>query len=264
MHDLENAFLAAFGQRGSAFTLAFDREGKHLPCELAAGLSHDQAKARAALLQAAGAVLQLVPTSEVVGVKHRAEECWPTHQALSGESFSLIDGLVLTLSPLNARENLAILRQRSPKIASWELELALNHQHPTHDFNRAALRIARRDGADCARDLQECFPKLSFVLVYRDELFSFCQRNNALPLGVVPKEPVEKKQGWCEHCQTRVGYLPRTTPDPEFPHARFADCGACGEELLLWTLDETVLVDTVPEAVVLSAELDCGVDRTHL
>lgn len=247
---LREIFEQVFGQAGCAASLTYDLEGKHRPCELAANLSETNALAKATLLRQAGLQIAVVPTAEVVDVRHRAAECWPTHVASNGETFTLLGNVIIKGCSLNAPASLRESQQESG-FTSWGFELSYNHEHPSTTLDRAGLRAARRHGADIAAALQECFPDRDFLISYRCEQVSFCQFTEELPTGITPGErrvddfrllPNQPACCFCEHCQSVVGYQLNPTPDPEFPHAQFASCDVCGGEVILWVDDETVAV----------------------
>lgn len=244
---LRGIFEQVFGQAGCAASLTMDLEGKHRPCELAANLSVADAQAKAEFLRQAGLQIALVPTASVTNVRHRAAECWPTHVASNGETFTLLGNVVLKGCSLNAPASLRESQQES----SWGFELSYNHEHPSTTLDRAGLRAARRRGADITAALQECFPDRDFLISYRCEQVSFCQFTEELPVGITPGErrvddfrllPNQLECCFCEHCQSTVGYQLKPTTDPEFPHAQFASCDICSGEVILWVDDETVAV----------------------
>ena len=252
-HDLQEAFRIAFGDSGVSFALAFDREAKHRPCELLTNLTQENAERKAAILRESGATIEVLQTTEVSDVKHRADECWPTHRASNGETFTQWDELIVSGASLSLREQVAQQRTESPTNSLWRFELGYNHEHPTHSDDRHGLRTAREYGADLASALTECFPDRRFLLDYRGSDLSFCQFTEEHPVGIspgerrvvdlrVPKSAVDVC--YCEVCERATGYVLRTEPDAEFPNAQFADCIVCGNEVVLWIDNEIVLVES--------------------
>jgi hypothetical protein len=237
---LNAAFEQAFGSGLGlfAFSLVFSGEA-HCPAEVAADLLEAEACRVAALLERAGATVTVVPTADVeaglVAVKRRHTEVWPTRVSSNGRRFTEFDGLILTLTPLNARENVAILRARDGSRPNWSIEAAVNHQHPTHDLDRNALRMAREMGADLSEALREQYPEHGFVIDYLEEQVSFYQRDPGAPEHDEPPAGAVTKEVYCPQCGRSRPYTLRTIPDAEFPNADWADCNVCGGEILLRT-----------------------------
>jgi len=249
LHALEAAGKAAFGPRGipSVFSLAFDRQGRHLPAEIATGLTHEDAARLSSLFNEAGAAVVAVPTAEIdsgsFAVKRRRAELWPTRTASNGWGFTEVAGMDLIVSPLNARDNAAYALQCTPNRPRWEVERGLNHMHPVHGFGRAGQREVRMIGRDLTLALQEQYPDCGFVLEYRDDLISFYQRGEGAEERDMPPDSTELlPEAFCEQCQCHRPYTLRASPDPEFPHADWSDCAVCGTELLLrtWEIREVI------------------------
>ena len=151
--------------------------------------------------------------------------------------------MILILSPLNARENAEDTLQRAPNLQRCLLERALNHRHPTHDFNRAALREGRALGQSLTFALQEQYPDRGFVIDYLEEQISFYQRGEGAEEGNEPPRQTElRPEEMCEQCQQNRPYTLRTSPDPEFPRADWGDCAVYGAEMLLrtWEIREVI------------------------
>src|SRR4051812_12841242 len=71
----------ALGRRGiAAYTLCLRRRD-HLPAEIAADLSRKDAERAQTILASTGASIDVVPSDDVVEVRHRAHECWPSRVA---------------------------------------------------------------------------------------------------------------------------------------------------------------------------------------
>jgi len=245
------AFLKAFGEYGCYRSLASDWE-KYAPCELAANLLEGDAEDKAAILREAGILVEVVPTAEVVGVKHRAFECWPTHRAVNGECFSERDSVVVCGAPLNLRERINRWWKSTVRPRFWEFELAYNHEHPTNHLDRHGLRMARKRGAELGAALTECFPERLFLLVYRDEQVSFCSFTEELALGIsddptsrrVGSQPLDEEPAcFCAICECDRPYTERSQSDSEFPNAQFVDCAVCGNEVIVHADQEVVLAN---------------------
>lgn len=245
-HDLQEAFHLAFGDSGVSFTLAFDREAKHRPCELVANLTQKDAETKAAILRESGALIAVLPTAEVNDGKHRADECWPTHRASNEETFTQWDEVIVSGASLSLREQVEQYRNENSATSLWRFELGYNHEHPTHSDDRHGLRTAREYGADLASALTECFPDRRFLLDYRGSDLSFCQFTEEHAVGITPGE--RRVAGdhllFCPFCRSRTPYQVRSEPDAEFPNARFADCAVCENEVILWIDNEVVLVES--------------------
>jgi hypothetical protein len=240
-HQFERAVGELDGLRFiDTFSLALSPD-KHLPAELCDGKTLPEAEAIAAVLEGAGAAVVVVPTRAVEGVRHRAGEVSSTRSA-RGWHFTEVNGLICTLAALNARENADYLRRMHPDAEDWRLERSLNHQHPTHDYDREALRVAREMGADLAAALREAYPERRFVLDYLEEQVSFYQQRGNAPEGDTPPAEELPEVVRCERCEERRPYSLRTHPDAEFPKADWGECLACGAELLLRTCEIRVIV----------------------
>ena len=238
----EAAAEKAFGRSGMAtFTLAFDREQRHLPAEIADGLTRGEAEGIAQALQEAGAQVYVVPTAKVDGVKHRAVEVWPAKEA-RGFHFTEVDGMILTLLPLNARDNVRWSQERNPEAAPWQRERGINHQHPSHEWSREALRTAREFGDELVAALREAYPDRGFVLDYLCEQVSFYQRGDDAPEENEPSEEPLPETAYCDICKQQHPYRLRMEPDPEFPLADWGECVVCGAEILLRTWEVRVVV----------------------
>jgi len=218
----------------AAFSLCLRPET--LPAEIASGLDAVSAPRIAAVLEEIGATITVVPTREVIGVRTLVDECWPS-RSVGHWHFSDVEGLVLTLTPLNARKNVEQMKARRPEVKGWEIEAALNHQHPTNEYSRRALRSARRMGANLATALEEAYPERSFIVDYWDEQISFYQQGNGAPEHDEPPPTMQDKT-WCEVCRGSRAYRLRLEMDAEFPRADWGECAECGGEVLVrcWRL----------------------------
>ena len=218
----------------AAYSLCHDAEA--LPAEIASCLDGLTAPLIAEKLEEVGATVTVVPTCEVVGMRSYAEECWPNRS--SGHwHFTEVDGLILTLTPLNARKNVRLLRERRSEAKPWQIEAALNHQHPTNDYSRHALRRASAMGADLTAALREAYPERGFIVDYWDEQISFYQQGNGAPEDDEPPTSMPEKT-LCEVCEVSRAYRLRLETDPEFPKADWGECAECGGEVLVrsWRL----------------------------
>jgi hypothetical protein len=109
----QEALEREFRKKGfAAFSLCLDPET--LPAEIVDGLDAVSASRIAAILEEVGAAITVVPTRDVVGVRSNVEECWPNRSA-GYWHFSEVEGLILTLEPLNARKNVRQIKERSPE-----------------------------------------------------------------------------------------------------------------------------------------------------
>ena len=122
------------------------------------------------------------------------------------------------------------------------MERSINHQHPTHEYSRHGLRIARDMGADLSAALWKAYPDRGFVVEYWEEMISFYQRGGGAPEQDDPPTETLSDTTWCETCRTRKPYRANTTPDAEFPLAEWGVCAECEAELLIrtWHVRETV------------------------
>lgn len=246
VEPLAQAVLEAFGRPGfPALSFTFrSKRAEYLPMEVAAELNLEDARRAAALLEGAGAAVALFQTAEVSNVRFRAGEVWPDRCA-QGWSFTRVDGLICTLSPLNARENVEAMRRADASRPGWHLERGLNHQHPNHDCStRKALRDAVDMGAEMAAALREAYPEREFVVAMYlgEDVVSFYQAEEGAPGLAEPMGPLtrgdspwvrEPEKSWCNACGQGQGYTLRPEPDPEFPMVEWAECRACGTEMVV-------------------------------
>jgi len=218
----------------AAFSLCFDVET--LPAEIASCLDGLSVSLIAEILEESGATITVVPTRDVVGVRSYAEEYWPDRSA-GDWRFTEVDGVILTRTPLNARKIVRQLRERKSEAKTWQIEAELNHQHPTNDFSRHALRMAAKMGAELTSALREAYPERGFIVDYWDEQISFYQQGNGAPEHDEPPEAMPEK-ALCEVCGVSRAYRLRSETDPEFPKADWGDCAECGGEVLVrsWRL----------------------------
>ena len=216
-----------------------------LPCEIAAGLTQEDAETKAKRLRQVGAQVEVARYGHVPRVKLRAAECWPTHRASNGESFSERHGVIVGGAGLTVKR--AVKGYAADDL--WSFERFHNHQHPSHDFNREALRLTRDAANDFRSALGQCFPDRAFLVIVGDGMVTFCRATDALPRGIVsdgPGYPVlvggapEPTLRHCERCDEWVRFVPRAAPDSEFPHATFGDCPNCGGEILVHVPDEYI------------------------
>jgi len=213
----------------AAFSLCHDAEA--LPAEIASCLDGLSAPLIAETLEEVGATITVVPTRDVVEMRSYAEECWPNRSA-GGWHFTEVEGLILTLTPLNARKTVRQLRERRSEAQPWQIEAALNHQHPTNEYSRHALRRAGAMGADITAALREAYPERSFIVDYWDEQISFYQAGHGAPEHDAPP-PEMRDKTWCDRCEGSRAYRLRSEADPEFPQADWGDCAECGGEVLV-------------------------------
>ncbi|GAB4451922.1 MAG: hypothetical protein OHK0029_01950 [Armatimonadaceae bacterium] len=163
-----------------------------------------------------------------------------------GMKFADVDGVVLRVFSDTDWDELRKEIATLPLKERWLFARGYNHDHPTTDFSRAALRTAREYGAELARKLQEQFPERRFVISYLEEQISFWQSaGEESEQDVPPGEPLPET-AFCEACGLRQSYRVRFELDAEFPKANWGDCDTCGGELLLNTWE--VRVPLVPLA----------------
>lgn len=231
--SFKNAAEREFGRVGvDVFSLCSGRD--FLPAEIATGLDADAARRIAAVLESTGASISVVRSRDVEGVRAYAEECWPDRSA-GHWRFREVDGMILTPGSLNARSNVNRIRERHPEVRPWHIEIALNHQHPTNEYSRHALRVAREMGADLAAALHGAYPERRFVVEYWEEMVSFHQRaDDASENDEPPTDPLPPKT-FCEVCRGSHAYTLCPEADPEFPQADWGRCENCGEEVLVRT-----------------------------
>ena len=189
----------------SAFSLCCG--GDYLPAEIAAGLNRADAEHIVEALTATGATLHIVPAAKVDGVHYRASDCWPS-RIVGDWHFTEVEGLILTLSPLNARRNVRQMQEQSPSLLPWQMERSLNHQHPTHDYSRHALRVARQMEKNWRRHCGPPTRTVGFVLDYLEEMVSFYQRGGNTPEHDEPPRKPLSVQVPCESCGGHDAYRP--------------------------------------------------------
>lgn len=180
----------------------------------------------------------MVETADVANVKYRAYELFVTHKG-TRFSFTEVDGMIFTLTPLNARDALKHLRESEVERERWEYEYLINHEHVGFPDVDGTLRELIRQGNDLAeqlgQDLRAIYPDKSFVIShdYEGSIISLYQATEGAPKEALPAEDTNPEEAWCSHCGKRQPYVKRTEPDAEFPEADWGDCAVCGNEVLV-------------------------------
>lgn len=184
MEAVDTATREVLGREGlDHMTLTLMPE-KHLPAELAADVLRQQAEDLSARLSELGGVVHAVPTAEVSGVKHRATEMW-ANRCQGTYRFTELDGLIIHLPAINARDCLAVMRETRPHSASWEVERALKHDH-VFGLNKSydeCLEEAERIGAGIEQALRGVYPKRAFTVSHNFDIVSFWQTTPDSPRG---------------------------------------------------------------------------------
>lgn len=233
----------AFGRDGlDVFSLTVLQD-HHLPAEIADDLRQEDAEQIAAVLRAVGAQVEVVSTSGVGGVRHRAAEVWPTRTAC-GCGFTEIDGMVLGEEPLSARENLEHLRRQGYLDGGWQYERGANHMHG--DMSLPARELVRQEvglAAHLEAALREAYPERRFVLSHiPGSSITFYQwAEGAAGERALHTEPRNGKV-WCQTCQHSQPYHPHNGPDAEFPLAEWGTCTECGIDVLVRVWEVTTEV----------------------
>lgn len=241
--NLHEAVSMIFGRGGLDISTIIIRHGG-MPSELVANKPLEEAERIAKELEPLGATVKIMPSSEVHGVVHRAEELWSTR---SGESFrfSEVDGMITTLPLLNAKENLEHMRTGKDTQEDWRSESFMNH---THIGLCETSREAIREGLDFVKrlkhDLETVYPEKRFVIVNTwDDTVTFYQASDGAPTGSTEPEDRNPEQVWCKQCEKMRPYRKRTDPDPEFPEADWGDCDVCGGEVLVYAPESYTIVE---------------------
>lgn len=159
-----------------------------------------------------------------------------------GFQFHEVDGMISLFSPQGAREQSIHLLQNQPGLKRWQLEKFINH--PTHDATRKGLRVAKEYAQELMNALSIAHPKRGFVIEQAGcgEYVTFYQRGENAPEESVPSEEPLPEQIWCENCDAQRGFLLCSKPDEEFPLADWAECAACGAEMLIRTWHERTCI----------------------
>jgi len=224
------------GRGFDGFALSMFPE-RHLPAEVKAGLHRDSADDLVRALSEAGIDAAIVRTDELSEVRHHASELWATRCA-KGVWFTEIDGMVLTLPALNARECVAREHDRSPGNASWEVERVVNHWHPGSgepllDQLDREVRIA----AELSDALREAYPDSAFTLsnMLGHHIMSFWQTAAGSPreqfIPITPNSPNRNPSCW--HCGKPREFTPDPHIDPRFPPVEWGRCKECGELIIV-------------------------------
>lgn len=236
----------AFGRDGlDSFSLAlFTNE--HLPSEIADGLSSEKAERIAAELRETGAEVSVLPTEQVANVYYRASEVWPT-RCVGDTCFTEIDGMILSPSPINARENLALMRKLSPCLKAWELERSVNHFHPGIGESvdeEIAIQVAEAESLES--DLRDAYPDRAFTIsqVPGHQQMSYWQTSLDSPREQFSYiEPSGKP--WCWNCSRPREFEPGTYVDPRFPPLEWGKCKECGERIIVRSFEKLTFIEPV-------------------
>jgi hypothetical protein len=229
---------------GSLGTLVLRDE---LPSEVAAFLTADEARRISTALEALGTKIEVVETANVADVKHRAYELFPTQEGKCF-SFTEIEGMIFTLSPLNAWDLLQHLRESDAKLQNWVCEYQINHEHVGFSGLDGTERELIRQGNDLVEQLKQdvrlIYPDRNFVIChdYKGSIIAFYQASEDAPKETRWLRERNPEKTWCPQCSRPQPYYKRTDPDAEFPEADWGDCAVCGNEVLVAAPEVLILV----------------------
>lgn len=242
----DEAVREVFGRKGlDAFSLTLGAD-KHLPAELAAGLTFEQANGIVSQLTGSGASFEIVPTEEISGVRHRASEVWAF--CLDDYCFIEIDGLITdsVLGAVNAQENITQMRQSKPDFPDWKLERAINHFHPAvADPPKEAIEKEVDEIHRLASALRKVYPDKSFTFSHiPNNAVSFWQTTPESPredcLEMEPENTSGKTLCW--KCGRYRQFKPSDYVFPLFPEAEWGICDECGSEVLVRACEKLTFV----------------------
>lgn len=227
----------AFGRPGlDTFSLALSREEDgHRPAEIAANLPQLEALRIAEVLERTGAKVEVIPTDQVAGVRHRSQEVWASRCA-NGFSFSEVEDTISTKGLLNAQAFCRRQMEVHPEQPRWERERGLNHNHVGNisEPPREGQRLARHHWRELATALQTAYPEHAFVVEHWiGQGCSFYHAGDGAPEADTPPDGPIHPKAWCSTCHHQEPYHLRPTPDAEFPMAEWGDCSVCGEEVIV-------------------------------
>ncbi len=226
-----------FGKQGLSLLGLIFATKEHFPTEICGGLTENDAKRIAGELSGDNLVIAAKPTSELCGLKHRADEVWATRCA-GGYHFTEVDGLIIILVPINARENVARMKGKNPGIKSWEIERALNHDHIA--FNRPDdlyIDDSEREVERLRTALKLAYPDVTFTISIRPgSIISFWQTTEDSPKGsCIPDEKNESGESWCHKCRQNQKYETIDYVDDRHPNVEWGKCQVCGERIITQT-----------------------------
>lgn len=228
----------AIGKRGLDYgSLCFWGSHDHLPAELYNGLTKEEADTIVREQSGDGIVMESHLTSELTGLRHRADEVWAT-RSTETYCFTEIDGLICSLGAINARENVANMKNRFPDAASWEIEKSENHDHvfcdgPDGDYIVAGeMKVERLKTA-----LRQAYPDVAFTISIRPgSIISFWQTNEDSPKGsYIPDKKNESGESWCHKCRKNQKHKKIDYVDDRHPNAEWGKCQVCGEKIIAQT-----------------------------
>lgn len=237
----------AFGREGiDSFSLGlFPKD--HLPSEIAEGLLQEEAEGIAAELREVGAEVSVLPTEQVSDVRYRASEVWPS-RCVGDRRFTEIGGMILGLSPINARENLAHLRDHSPDLRAWEVERSINHFHPgLGESPDEEIRIQMTTLESLKSDLATAYPDRAFTIsqVPGHQQMSYWQTAPDSPREefpwMAPESPTGKE--WCWNCSQPREFEPDTHVDPRFLPLQWGKCKECGERIIVRSCEKLTFIE---------------------
>jgi len=226
-----------FGKQGLSLLGLIFATKEHFPTEICCGLSEVDARRIASKLSGDDLAIAAKPTSELSGLKHRANEVWATRCA-GGYHFTEVDGLIIILVPINARENVARMKSRNPGIKFWEIERALNHDHIAYnrpdDLN---IDDSERDVEKLKTALRQAYPDIAFTISIRPgSIMSFWQTTIDSPKeSCILDRRDESGEVWCHKCTQRQKYEKIDYVDDRYPNAEWGKCQVCGERIITQT-----------------------------
>lgn len=206
----------------------------HLPAELRNGLSRRQADEAAVELTSVGAAIEICRTEELGEVRRRAHEVW-ANRCAEGIYFSEVDGLITTLSSLNAR---AFVARAESDMPGWEVEWSMNHCHiglGSGSLNEA-IETGERTLAGLEAALRSAYPDRAFTLEHDPpNTVSFWQTTPASPRGSRPAAQSSEipARVWCQKCGGMREYSLGADGHALFKDAQWGKCSACGDDVIV-------------------------------
>jgi len=222
-----------FGRNGLCVMQLLGNKKKRYPFEIADNLTQQQAEEIVARLAALGPSAIAMATANLPEVRHRASEVW-ADIAVDGRCFSDIDGMVLTGSPVCAREQVANAVSKGP-FKPWHYESFANHDHcATRGSDRDKVRYETGCLNRLSAALKLAYPDRRFVVSHIPAYsITFWQDPGEYPdISAPTMEPRDDKV-FCFKCQLRQPFEADECSDLEFPQMEWGRCAVCGDELLV-------------------------------
>lgn len=202
-----------------------------MPAELEAGVTESRAQEIAEELRDTGADIDVIPIGEVSNVRYRASEVWPT-KCVESYCFTELEGLILILSAISARENLEHLKEIAPDAKPWMRESSLNHFHPgmVNKLEEGML-LEVEAISDLIHALEIAYPEHAFTIEHiPNSQVSFWQTTDDSPKEAYIEfnERYEHGHAWCQSCGKPQAYNDSKYVDERFPKAKWGTCAECG------------------------------------